>query len=65
MTSEERAEKAEELIEKLREQGLVKERENCSSEDLLAVLQMVASSLLTDFPGHRPVLCFEHFHRNP
>jgi hypothetical protein len=60
MTAEERGKKAQELIEKIREQGLIEESGNYSGhEDLLAVLEMVINSVFLGSPRGRPGLTFE------
>ena len=57
MTPEERNKKAQELIEKIREQGLINEESYPGYEDLLAVLQTVLSSVFGSAPG-RPRIGF-------
>lgn len=59
MTAEERSKKAQELIEKIREQGLIEADNFSGHEDLLAVLEMVINSVFVGSPRGRPSLTFE------
>jgi len=58
MSPEEKVQNAQGLIEKAREQGLT----DVEPGDLLAVMQMAATALLSRYPGHHPVLRFQNFH---